>query len=254
MSPLALDAAKRAIQIDESLAEAHGVLGLVTLVYVWDWPTAEREFLRALELNPQDARTRAHYAWLLAALKRTEQAVREARRAQEADPLSGEAVTVAALAMYLARSHDTAEQFGRQVVDAYPAFTWAHITRGRALQAKGLMVEALASLQSANKLEPELSEAIAATGNARATSGQPARARALLAELTALSQKQYVSPIDFATIHAGLGETEHALDWLERGFSHRSYLMPFVDALPFFDGLDSQPRFKALLKRLNLPN
>ncbi len=68
-----------------------------------------------------------------------------------------------------------------------------------------------------------------------------------------MSQKQYVSPIDFATIHAGLGETEQALDWLERGFSHRSYLMPFVDALPFFDSLDSQPRFQALLQRLNLP-
>ena len=252
VSPLALDAAKRATELDESLAEAHDVLGLVTLVYVWDWRSAEKEFLRALQLDSHDARARAHYAWLLAALKRSEQALTEARRAQEADPLSAEAVTIAAIAAYLARHYDVAEQFSRQIVEAYPSFTWAYIIRGRALQAQGLQPAALSNLHTAYKLEPELSEAIAALGNAYAASAA-ARSRSLLVDLTTLSRKQYVSPIDFATIHASLGDTNQALDWLERGFSQRSYLMPFIDALPFFDQLDSQPRFASLLEKLNLP-
>jgi len=114
VSPPALDAARRAIEIDETLAEGHAALGLVTLVYSWDWPAAQRAFHRALELNPSDARTHAYSAWLLVALGRRDAAVAEATRAQRADPQSLEAVTISALALYLARRYDLAEQFCRQ--------------------------------------------------------------------------------------------------------------------------------------------
>ena len=254
VSPPALEAARRAVEIDDTLADAHGVLGLITLIYEWDWPLAEREFRRALDLNPKDARTRAYYAWLLAALNRRDEAEAEARRAQESDPLSSEAVTVASLALYLARSNDLAEQFARQVIKSDPAFTWAYVVLGRTVQAKGRSNEAISLLERARSLEPNLSEALAALGNAYSAGARSGEARRVLSQLTRLAGRQYVSPMDFATLHAGLGEREEALSWLERAHAQRSYLMPFIDALPFFDMLDSEPRFQAILLRLKLPD
>jgi serine/threonine-protein kinase len=253
VSPPALEAARRAIDIDETLADAHAVQGLVTLVYAWDWAAAERAFLRALELNSADARTRAYYAWLLTALRRRDEGVAEAVRAQQTDSLSSEAVTVAALALYLARRFDLAEQYGRQVLRADPGYTWAHIVLGRTLEASGRGAEAVLLLERARQLEPKLSEAVAAVGEAYARAGRTAEARAALATLHDLAKTQYVSPLDVATVHAGLGEVRQSLDWLERAYDRRSYLMPFIDALPFFDGLDREPRFQALLARLQLP-
>jgi len=115
------------------------------------------------------------------------------------------------------------------------------------------VTEAVPVLERARELEPGLSEAIAAVGDAYAHAGRTAEARAVLAALTELAKTQYVSPIDFATVHAGLDDARQSLDWLERAYERRAYLMPFIDALPFFDSLDSEPRFQALLTLLRLP-
>ncbi len=253
VSPPALEAARRALEIDDGLSDAHAMLGLVTLVYVWDWGAAEQAFQRALALDAADARTRAYHAWLLSALGRREDAASEALRAQQIDPSSLEAATVAALALYLARRYDQAAHLARTVVQADPSLTWAHITLGRALQAGGRLAEGLPLLERAVQLEPALSEALAALGHAYAEAGRPDDARAILGRLRELATTQYVSPLDFATVHAGLGERREALDWLERAYERRAYLMPFIDALPFFDGLDADTRFETLLGRLNLP-
>lgn len=121
------------------------------------------------------------------------------------------------------------------------------------VQAAGHDLEAIAPLEQARALEPRLSEAIAAAGHAYARAGRVADARAALATLHELSKTQYVSPMDMATVHAGLGEARETLDWLERAYARRSYLMPFIDALPYFDAFDAEPRFQALLARLGLP-
>jgi TolB-like protein/tRNA A-37 threonylcarbamoyl transferase component Bud32/Tfp pilus assembly protein PilF len=253
VSPPALEAARRALDIDETLADAHAVQGLVTLVYAWDWPAAERAFQRALELNPADARTRAYYAWLLTALRRRDEGVAQAIQAQQTDSLSSEAVTVAALALYLARRFDLAEQYSRQVLMADPGYTWAHIVLGRTLGATGRGADAVPVVEGARQLEPTLSEAVAAVGEAYARTGRTAEALAALATLHQLTATQYVSPLDVATVHAGLGDVRQSLDWLERAYDRRCYLMPFIDDLPFFDRLDREPRFQALLARLGLP-
>ena len=254
VSPLALDAARRALSIDDRLADAHGLLALVTLIYEWDWPLAEREFRLALELDPADARSRAYFAWLLVVTGRGEEAITEARHAQERESLSPEVFSIAGLVLSLARRHEEAIATARRALELDPGFTWAHIVSGRALQALGHFGEALGHLEKAHQLEPRLPEALASLANAHAASGDIGAARAKLAELEALAQQRYVSPFDLAIVHAGLKETEKALSGLERAYVERSYLMPSLGALFVFDALRSEPRFEQLLRRMDLPS
>jgi serine/threonine protein kinase/Tfp pilus assembly protein PilF len=254
VSPLALDAARRALSIDDRLADAHGLLALVTLIYEWDWPVAEREFRLALELDPADARTRAYFAWLLVVTGRREEAIADARRAQERESYSPEVYSIAGLVLSLARRHEEAVATAGRALDLDPGFTWAHIVAGRAFQALGRFGEALDHLEKAHQLEPRLPEAIASLANAHAASGDLGAARAKLAELEALARQRYVSPFDLAIVYAGLKDKEKTLSGLERAYSERSYLMPSLGALFLFDALRSEPRFKQLLLRMDLPS
>lgn len=253
VSPLAIDAARKALDIDGNLPDAHSMLGLVTFVYEWDWPLAEREFVRALELNPKDARTRAYYAWLLVILGRAEKAIAEVKRAEETESLSAEVSTIVGLVFYLARLHDQAVASERHAIDLDPEFTWAYIIQGRALEAQGRLKEAIPVLEQARKLESELPEALASLGHAYAIAGRTSEAQKILAELMQLSDRRHVAPLDIATVHIGLGDRKSALDWLERSYNERSYLMPSIGRLHFFDELRSDPRFQHLLLRINLP-
>jgi serine/threonine-protein kinase len=253
VSPLALDAARRALEIDDRLADAHGLLALVTFVYEWNWTEAEREFLRALELEPGNERLRAYYAWLLVATGRAERAVSEAGRAQESESPSAEILCVTGLVLYLAREYDRAVAAEQRAIELDPNFTWAHIIMGRALQARGRLDEALARLEQARALEARLPEALAAIASAQAAAGKKDAARDTLGQLEELAGQRHVAPFDFATIHASLGEKDRALDWLDRAYVERSYLMPSLGVFPIFDGLRSEPRFQELLRRLQLP-
>ena len=252
VSPLSLDASRKALEIDGNLADAHGMLGLVTFIYKWDWPLAEREFVRALELNPKDARTRAYYAWLLVAMHRVDRALAEANKAKENESLSAEVSAVAGLAFYLARQHNQAFQSESHAIYLDPQFTWAYIIRGRTLEAQGRFKEAISDLEQARKLEAELPEALASLGHVYAVAGRTSEARKILAELMQLADRRHVAPLDIAIVYAGLGDHKSALNWLERAYTERSYLMPSIAALHYFNGLHSDPRFQQLLVRMNL--
>ena len=253
VSPLAIEAARKALEIDEGLADAHGMLALVTLIYAWNWPAAENEFLRALELDPANARVRAYYAWLLVALGREERAVAEAGRAQQSESLSAEVHCVAGLVLYLARRNELAVAAELRAIELDPNFTWAYLTMGRALLAQGRLGDALPRLERARMLEPTLPEALAALGGAQAVAGKKSAAQASLEELARLAGQRHVAPFDFATLHAALGEWDRAMDWLEKAYLERSYLMPSMGVLPELDGLRDEPRFQALLRRMELP-
>ncbi len=252
VSPLSLDASRKALDIDGNLADAHGMLGLVTFIYQWDWPVAEREFVRALELNPKDARSRAYYAWFLVAIQQVDKAIAEANRARENESLSAEVSTVAGLAFYLARQYDQAFQSESHAIYLDPQFTWAYILRGRALEAQGRFKEAISDLEQARKLEAELPEALASLAHVYAVAGRTPEARKILAELMQLADRRHVAPLDIAIVYAGLGDHNSALNWLEHAYKERSYLMPSVATLHYFNGLHSDPRFQQLLAQMNL--
>jgi TolB-like protein/Flp pilus assembly protein TadD len=254
VSPLAIDAARRALEIDDRLADAHGLLALVTFVYDWNWKDSEREFLRALELEPGNERLRAYYAWLLVATGRAERAVAEAARARETDSPAAEIHCVAGLALYLAREYQEASAAEQRAIELDPNFTWAYVIRGRILQAQGRLGEALPLLEKARALEPRLPEALAALGSAQAAAGNATAARGALARLTELSRQRHVAPFDFATLYVSLGDHDQALVRLEEAYVERSYLMPSLGVLPIFDGMRGEPRFQALLRRMNLPS
>jgi tetratricopeptide (TPR) repeat protein len=228
------------------------MLALVTFVYEWNWSIAEREFKRALELNPNDARTRAYYAWFLAAMQREERATAEAKKAVSTESLSAEVSTIAGLASYLVRRYEDSVQSERHAIQLDPNFTWAYIISGRTNEALQRSANAIPELEKARNLEPELPEALATLGHAYAVAGRTNDAHKIFSELTELSKRRHVAPLDTATVYIGLKDSKSALDWLERAYVERSYLMPSIKGLHFFNELHSEPRFKELLRKLNL--
>jgi serine/threonine-protein kinase len=252
VSPLAIDSAHKALEIDDDLADAHGMLALVTFVYQWDWPVAEREFNRALELNPNDARTRAYYAWFLSAMQQKDRATAEAKKAVSTESLSAEVSTIAGLASYLVGQYEDSVQSERHAIQLDPKFTWAYIISGRANEALQRIANAVPELETARNLEPELPEALSTLAHAYAAAGRTADAEKILSELKELSKRRHVAPLDIATVYVGLNDSASALNWLENAYAERSYLMSSIKGLHFFDKLHSEPRFKELLRKLNL--
>ncbi len=250
--PKARAAALKALEIDDALAEAHAALALVRLRYDWDWPAAEREIKRAIELNPNYATTYQWYANYLAIMGRLDEAIAEEKRAQELDPLSLNINTIVARRFYDARQYDQAIEQCQKTLEMDPNFAQAHFTLGQAYEQKTRYEEAIAALTKATTLSPSNPFHVSALGHAYAVSGQKSEAMKILDQLNELSQRRYVSPHEIAIIYAGLGEKEQAFAWLEKAYADRSWRLPFLKVEPRFDSLRSDPRFADLVRRVGL--
>ncbi|HEX2714528.1 MAG TPA: tetratricopeptide repeat protein, partial [Candidatus Acidoferrales bacterium] len=251
--PIAKAAAGRALEKDDSLAEAHSSLAWTKLAFDWDWAGAEREFKRALELNPGYAVAHQWYAECLAGMGRYEEAGAEAKQARELDPLSLTINTIAGWILYFDRQNDQAMAQFRRTLELDPNFWVAHWTLGRAYEQKRMFAEAIAELQRASALSAGSPLSLAALGHAYAVSGQTVGAQHVLAQLKELAEKRYVLPYSIATIYAGLGETDEAFRWLERAYEERSGWLIWLRAEPVSDALRPDPRFQDLLRRIGLP-
>jgi TolB-like protein/Tfp pilus assembly protein PilF len=241
-----------ALRLDPTLAEAHACLAAVDLFYDWNWRAAEDGFLTALDQNASHAVAREWHGWCLFVLGRSEDGLAEIQRAREMDPLSVRAHAAMAMALYFSRQHDRAIDFLKRAVELDPHFADAHCGLGLNYHQLTIWDQSFAAFDKALALSGRGAEDIASLGCAFGAAGRTAEALALLAELETVASQRYVPAVYFAAIHAGLGNTEEACDWLERGLAERSSWLVFLRVDPWWDGLRATPRFRQLLEQMRL--
>jgi TolB-like protein/tetratricopeptide (TPR) repeat protein len=252
--PRAKAAALKALEIDDTLAEAHTSLAYAKLYYDWDWVGAEQGFQQALALNPNYATAHHWYHEYLVAMRRFEEDRIEIRRAQELDPLSLIINTDVGWGLYFARCYDQAiEQLGR-TLDIEPGFAVARLILGQCYQQKGLFDDGVAETQKAITLLGDSPPALAigALGHTYAVSGRRAEALKALQQLRERSQRRYVPAYSLAIIYAGLGEKDQAFAWLQTACEERYDRLIYLNVDPLVDSLRADPRFTELRRRVGL--
>ena len=252
--PEAKVAALKALELDSSLAEAHVAVGHIKLWLDWDWPGAEREFKRGLELNPNLALAHNQYAMYLATLGRLDDAIAEVKQAQQLDPLSP--IINSDLGWYLlyAKRNDEAVDQFRKTLEIDPNYVSALQGLGAAFVQKGIHADAIDSLRKALSLAEGSPLIVAQIGHAHASAGRRQEALDVLREMEELSKRRYVPSSGIALVHAGLGDADRAFAALEQAYAERDFSMTLLKVAPWFDRLRSDPRYEALRKRMNVPN
>jgi serine/threonine-protein kinase len=250
--PQAKAAARKALEIDESLAEAHASLAFIITWFDWDWAGGEREAKRAVVLNPNSGLAHFSYAQVLSDLGRHEEAVGEAARARELDPVFLVVSAIEGLVLVHARRYNEAGASLEKALQLDPDFWITHLTLGKVFIAQRKYSEAIAEFEKAKELSHGNSEAIASIGYAAALSGDMTKARAVLEEMKELSNHRYIPPVAVALVHNGLGEQNEALFWLEKACEERDVRLTFLKVDPKWDSFRSNSRFAAVLKRIGL--
>jgi DNA-binding winged helix-turn-helix (wHTH) protein/TolB-like protein/Flp pilus assembly protein TadD len=249
--PKAKEAAERALEIDESSAEAHTSMAFIKFRWDWDRTATEREFQSAIKLKPAYAPAHQWYSSYLVAVERFDEAIAEAKRTEELEPLSFVASSHLGWIYYLSGKNDEAIKQCRKILELDPSSFPARRYLGLAYEAKGMYAEAIAEFQTGVKLSgsPLM---LALLGHAYAASGKTAEARRVLSELQQLPEQRYVSPYTVAAIHAGLGEQDQAFTWLETAVEERDIWLMNLKVDPVFAKLRSQRKFTDLLARIRL--
>ncbi len=241
-------AARRALELDGELAEAHTSLGYVQFYHDWDREAAERSFLRAIELNPRYPVAHQFYANYLDQVGRLEEAERRWRRAHELDPLSLIVNSGLGWHFYFARRYEDAVAQLRKTLELDPTFVPGRVWLGLALLQLERWEDAIDSFTAAVRASGESPAVVAELARAHALAGDTDRARALLDELDRAAARRYVAPYELASVHLGLGRTDEALTLLERAVEDRSHSLMFARMDPRFDPLREAPRFAAVLR------
>ena len=250
--PKARAAAVKALEMDDALAEAHASLALVKVFFEWDWSGAEKEYRRAIELNPGYASAHHWYGWYLALMGRLDEATAEMKRAQELDPLSLEITADLGLSFFFARRYDVAIEEFQKALDMDKNFIWARFFIGWADEQQGLIDKAITEYQRA--LDVENAMVIkAALGHAYAIGGREEEARAVLTESQEATDGKHLSPYDYAIIHTALDEKEKAFACLEQAYDNRSEALVWLKVDPRLDPLRADPQFINLMQRVGLP-
>ena len=252
--PKGKDSALKALEIDESLAEAHTSVGAVKTYYEWDWSGAIEEFQRAIGLNPAYAMAHWRYGIALVHTGRVEQAVAEEKRALELDPLSLSVNFGLGQAFFAATQYDQAIEQLQRTLELDPNFILARPALAFAYVQKSMYKEAIAESEKALAISPGNATALSNLGYTYAVEGRSVDAQKVLNELAELSKRKYVPAIRIAPIYAGLGERDVAFMWLEKSYEDRSIgtIFTTINVDPRFDPLRSDPRFQDLLRRMNL--
>jgi len=241
-------AVQRALELDDTLGDAHAALALQR-ASVLDWPGSIREFQRAVELDPNSADVHAFYARVVWALKRFDEGILHMRRAQELDPLSPALCTDLGKILYSAGQRDQAMEQYRRALDLNPNYVNVHHHLANFYLAEGRYEEAIAE---ATKMKSGSSGELrsAQLGYVYGVAGRRAEAQKILRELEELSKQRYVTPIQFAFIYTGLGDKDRAFEYLQKQYEENPFSMSFLQVNPEWDSLRSDPRFTELLQRM----
>jgi tetratricopeptide (TPR) repeat protein len=245
-------ASNKALEIDDSLAEAHLSLATTYMFYDWDWNGAEREFKRAIELNPTYAMAYQGFGIYLTAMGRFDEAVAKLERAQELDPVSPLIGTTAGFPYYFSGQFDKAVEQYKRAHEADPNFVLIHTSLGDAYLQLGMNEEAIAEFEEAIEVGGRKPGLLSSLGYALGLSGKGDEANRILEELLDSSTRQYVSPITIAMIHLGLGEKDKTFAMLQAAYYERSNRMVFLKVQPCFFPLRSDARFTEMLRCVGL--
>jgi serine/threonine protein kinase/tetratricopeptide (TPR) repeat protein len=251
--PKAKENALKALAIDGSLSSAHTTLADVKFYADWDWPGAEMEYKRAVELNPNDSEAHRMYSVFLSAMGRSDDALVEMRIAQNLDPVSFLTSSSLGWTFYFGRQFDRAIDQCQKTLELEPNDIGAHSCLGYSYMAKKEFARAVAEFKKAAELSGEEPLRIEGLGIAYGFAGQKDEARRLLAELQTKSTLHYVPPYFLASVYAGLGENDKAFALLEKGYNERDAYLTWLKVEPALDPLRSDPRFHVLLQRVGLP-
>jgi serine/threonine-protein kinase len=245
-------AAEKAAQLDDTLAEAHEALGAVKLYSDWDFPAAEKEFMRAIELNPNYSLAHSNLSCEFKALRRYPEEIAEARRGQELDPLSAFANMELGEAFYQARRYDEAIVQIKKTLELDSHFFVTYHVGARTYEQKKMYAEAIAACQEWLKNFPDDPNALASLAHVYATMGKRREAEDIIRKLLEISKQRYFSPYWIAVAYAGLGDNDQALNYFEKAFEDRYFLMIWINSDPRFDNIRSDPRFADLVRRVGL--
>jgi tetratricopeptide (TPR) repeat protein len=253
--PKAKAAATKALELDATLAEAHATLAFILFAYDWDWSGAERQYIRALELNPGHVDARGYYSLFLSAMGRHEEAIAEAKRAQEQDPLSPSANMWLGVAFRFARLYEESIRQLKETIEMYPNHGNTHFHLGWTYCDRRMYEEAAAAFQKAITYLGD-SRSKASLAHAYALSSRRDEALKILDELHEMEKRSYVPPMFIAVIYTGLGKYEQALQWYEKAYKVRDGEMFIykVNLLQYHDeAVRDDPRFQDFLRRMNFP-
>jgi eukaryotic-like serine/threonine-protein kinase len=254
--PKSRAAAMKALEIDETLAEAHAALAVVKSNYEWDWVTAERGYRRALELNPGYAPAHQMYGIYLTAMGRPDEALKELREARELDPLSPSIAVCAGWPYYFApsafRQYDRAIEDLRKILALDPDFFPARAQLAAVYVKEGMYEKAITELTRANELSKNDRVILGLLAYTYAAAGKKSESRRMLSGVLDRAKLEQASPNSIAAIYAGLGEKDQAFAWLEKAYQAHDEYMTLLKVDPVFDTLRSDPRYTDLLRRMNL--
>ena len=243
-------AARKALELDEALAEAHHSIAAIKLSR-WDWAGAEQEFKRAIELSPSNARVHSGYGDFLSKMSRQDQAISEVKRATELDPLQINWRVNLGYCLFFARKYSQAIEQLKTTLEMDKDNLLAHIVLGYVYTSKGQYNDAIAEYEEALRIGGASTSIDCYLGVALAKAGRRSEAEAILKRLE--TTKEYVSPVELAELYAGLDKKEEALAALERAYAAHDLQMQFLGIDPFLDPLHSEPRFQEIIRKVGLP-
>ena len=246
----AKEAALKAIELDDSLAEAHASLGLVHYHYDWDWPAAEQELKRAISLNPQSAQSYTLYTHYLAGMGRYDEAKKYGARALELDPLSVSAHWFLGWGAIYAGRSDEAIGFFSKALELDPNNPWTRWFLGRAYLLSGNSPRAIEEMETGLRFGPDDPLGLGFTGYVYAVTGRRADALKILQRLDELQKRRFISTISRVYVYAGLGDKDKAFEWLEKAYEERSDSLAWFRFDPESKSLRSDPRFAALMRKI----
>jgi TolB-like protein/Tfp pilus assembly protein PilF len=251
--PKARDNARQALQENSSIAEAHCVLANISANYDWDFPAAEREYLRAIQLDPNNPTAHEWYGHYLITRNHLAEAQAETSLALDLDPVSPLLNSARAETFFYARDYDNAIAQARRTLEQYPNNLYAGFWLASAEREKKLYSEAVPGFAQLSKMAVDNPAMLMAYGHVLAVSGDKVHAQRVLSELKQLAKRRYVPAIYFAAMYVGLGEKDAAFTWFDKAFLERNDRLAYLAVDPLSDPVRSDPRFTKLLARIGLP-